>query len=358
MKLDISFRHINKESYQSTRNKLKQIMQKHLEPHVASFNASQLRLHATIEKQKLDYRVVLRLHLPPKKVLVARSNHENMSSAIIEAVDEIARQAKRHHAHISGRAQWKRKQRRQRMKGLQAEIATVLPNEKRQDAEQVVTPLLPRIENYIRHELTYLRANGDLLPSYPTLTDIRDEALIQLKFRWDELESKDDTLYQELLKSVHSVLQHEVELTRLHSKDESTEAFIPKDAMDQAEEMVGEESTEFFQPFEALHIEDLIPDTHEALPEDISENTELNSTNAREACYQVMGNMPAKWRHIIVLVYQQGVSVDDIAQNVLSFSLVEAQRLLQQAESFMLDSLYERGHEDINTEVLLKLLKI
>ncbi len=357
MKLDISFRHINKESYQSTRNKLKQIMQKHLEPHVASFNASQLRLHATIEKQKLNYRVVLRLHLPPKKVLVARAEHESMSGALIEAVDEIARQAKRHHAHISGRAQWKRKQRRQRLKGLQAEIATVLPSEKQKLAEQVVTPLLPRIENYIRHELTYLRANGDLLPSYPTLTDIRDEALIQLKFRWDDLESKDETLYQELLKSVHSVLQHEVEQTRLHSKDESTEAFIPKDAMDQAEEMVGEESTEFFQPFEALHIEDLLPDTHETLPEDITDNAEANN-QAREACYQVMGNMPAKWRHIIVLVYQQGVSVDDISQNVLSFPLDEAQRLLQQAEAFMLDSLYERGHDNINTEALVRLLKV
>ena len=357
MKLDVSYRQINKESYQSTRNKLKDIMQRHLEPHVATFNASQLRLHATVEKQKLDYRVILRLHLPPKKVLVARAEHENMSTAIIDAVDEIARQAKRHHAHISGRAQWKRKQRRQRIKGLQAEIQTILPVEKQQDAEQSVTPLLPRIEDYIRHELTYLRANGDLLPTYPTLADIRDEALIQLKFGWDKLESKNDALYQELLKSVHSVLQKEIEQTRLHSKDVSTEAFIPKDAMDQAEEMVGEESTEYYQPFETLHIEDLIPDTHEALPEDLSEDIDENH-QAREACYQVMGNMPAKWRHIIVLVYQQGVSVDDIAQNVLSFSLTEAERLLQQAETFMLDSLTERGHDNINTKALIKLLRV
>ena len=68
--------------------------------------------------------------------------------------------------------------------------------------------------------------------------------------------------------------------------------------------------------------------------------------------------MPAKWRHIIVLVYQQGVSVDDIAQNVLSFSLTEAERLLQQAETFMLDSLNERGHDNINTKALIKLLKV
>ncbi len=357
MKLDVSYRHINKESYQSTRNKLKDIMQRHLEPHVATFNASQLRLHATVEKQKLDYRIILRLHLPPKKVLIARAEHENMSTAITDAVDEIARQAKRHHAHISGRAQWKRKQRRQRMKGLQAEIQAKLPAEKQHDAEQRVTPLLPRIENYIRHELTYLRANGDLLPTYPSLEDIRDEALIQLKFNWNKLESKNDALYQELLKSVHSVLQKEVELTRLHSKDVSTEAFIPKDAMDQAEEMVGEESTEFFQPFETLHIEDLIPDTHEAMPEELSEKTDENK-QAREACYQLMGNMPAKWRHIILLVYQQGVSVDDIAQNVLSFSLTEAENLLHKAESFLLDSLVEQGHENINREVLFKLLKV
>lgn len=350
MKLDVSYRNINKESHKSTRDKIKEIVERHLAPHLESFNVSQLRLHATVEKQKLDYQITLRLHVPPKKILVAKESNENINMAIMDAVAELARQAERHHAHVSGREQWKRKQRRQRMRNMEAEVPTVLPSDKEKEALQSVTPLLPRIERYIRHELAFLRANGDLLPNYPTLADIRDEALIQLKIRWSDLDSKDEALYQELLKIVHQIIEKEVEQTRLHARDESIEARVEKDAMDEAEEMVQEEINEFYQPFEVQHVEDLLPDDSVPLPE------ELVESNAREASYQIMSHMPSNWRRVMMLVYQEQLPIDSIAQNILSFSIAEAEQLLQQAESFMLDSLTERGVPNVNKETLLKLL--
>ncbi len=360
MKLDVSYRNIKKDLHKSTRKKIKELVERHLEPHVSAFNPSHLRLHATIEKTKNDYRTVLRLHLPPKKILVAKANNEQVTTAIAEAIEELARQAKRHYAHVSGREQWKRKKRRQRMKQLKADIPAIetatpvtesTDKAKTDTANTSVEALLPRLERYIRHELTFLRANGDLLSTYPTLEDIRDEALIQLKVNWDKLNSNDETLYQELIKTVHEIIQKEVEQTRLHENDISIEEEIPEDAIDQSEDMVEEEMFEFYHPSEVQHIEDLLPDTHADDPEKVAE------AEAREASYQVMSNMPAQWRRILVLVYQEGLPVGFIAKNILSFSTEQAQVLLEKAETFMVDSLTERGHTNVTKESLPILLK-
>lgn len=349
MKIDVTYRKINKESHRSTRKEIRREVERHLNPHLSSFNESQLRLHVTVEKIKQEYQVSLRLHLPPKKILVSKAKNENIRKAILNAIEEVARQVERHHAHISGRENWKRKDRHQRIKNLQAEISEV-PVDKQQKADKSITPLLPRIERYIRQEMTYLRANGDLLPHYPTFEDVRDEAMIRVKFKWDKLDSRDESLYQELLKSVQEILHNEVEQTRLHSVDDSIEDWAPQDAMDQAESMVGEESGEFYQPFETLHVEDLIPDDSVEDPEQQAQR------DAQLQCYDLLGSLPSSWRNILVMAYQEQIPINDIAQNILEYSLDEANHLLQKAESYMMDSLKERGLGDVNRQTLIKWL--
>jgi ribosome-associated translation inhibitor RaiA len=351
MKLDVSYRDINKESHKTTRDKIRQVAERHLEPYLTTFNSSQLRLHATVELHKNKYTVSLRLHVPPKKIMFAKETDENVNTAINKAVAELARQAERHHSHISGREQWKRNQRRTRLKDLQKQFESILPEPQKQLSRQSVSALLPRIEHYIKHELVFLRANGDLFPGYPTLEDIRDEALAQLKIRWSDLQGNDEAIYQELLKAVNQVIQNEVEQNRLHANDVSLEAVPEKDAMDQAEESVDDEIYEFYQPYEMLHVEDLIEDTSELTPEELAE------IETREASYQIMSSMPTNWRRIVVLVNQEGLSLDAVANNILSIPIDHATRLLEQAETFMLDSLLERGIRDINRDKLIRVLK-
>ena len=340
MKIDITYRNLNHESLESTRVFVDELVRRHLKPHLETFNAGQLRLHLTVEKQKLQYRVVYRMHLPPRKVLVARASDENLRTALQRGVDELTRQTRRHHANISGREQWKRKNRRQMLKDLK--VAPIENGE--QQSTVAVTPqpttllaLLPRLESYIRHELTYLRANGDLLEGYPSIEDIRDEAFIQLQTQWDGLEHTDEALYPVMLKTVNQILEKEVIQTTQQDLNISLESLVPKDATDQAEDMVGEEAGEFFQPYEQLHIEDLIPDSDVETPEQQAE------TEAVDACYQLMTDLPILWRRTALLVYREQLSPEDVGHQVLNVSPDEVRKILSLTESFMQTRLHERG---------------
>jgi len=350
MKLDVSFKNIDKKSLKSIKKDIKRQIKKGLNAHLKRFNDSSIRLHATVEHVKNDYNVSLHLHLPPKKILVAKESADNAHTAIENALKDLSRQAEKHIAKVSGRENWKRKERRKRLKQYRAELPA-LPEETQKNVDQAVDSLLPKLERYIQHELTYLQANSDLPPGYPTVEDVRDEALLKVQLKWDELDNTDDALYQALIKAVHEVLTEEVIQSQLHSDDISLESPVPKDAKQQAEEMVGEEMFEFYQPFERLHIEDIIPDKNAEIPEELLEK------NAQEISYQTMASLPNDWRRMLVLAHRENVPIETIAETIMPMALSDAKRVLDYAEQFMLASLSERGLGQINQDILQKLIK-
>ena len=350
MKLDISFKNIDKKSLKKIKKDVKRQMKKSLKAHLKRFDDSLTRLHATVEHAKNVYNVSLHLHLPPKKILVARESAENAHTAIENALKDLTRQAEKHIAKISGRENWKRKERRKRLKQYQAELPS-LPEASQKEASQAVESVLPKLERYIQHELTYLQANGDLPSSYPTVEDVRDEALLKVQLKWDELDKTDDALYQELIKAVHEVLTEEIIKSQIHADDISLESAVPEDAMQQAEDMVEEEMYEFYQPFERLHIEDIIPDKNAEIPEALLEQ------NAQEISYQTMANLPNDWRRLLVLAHRENLPIETIAKTIMPMALSDAQQVLDYAEQFMLASLRERGLGQINKDLLDKLIK-
>jgi len=356
MKLNISYRSIEKLSRKPIREKIRKSVERHLKPYVSTFNESQLSLHATVEKKKNDYRITLRLNLPPKKTLVSNEKNEDIEVAINRAVKEMARTAERHHARVSGRELWKRKSRRQRIKKIKTAIAEI-PVDFQTQLREEAQSLEKCIKRYIRQELAYLRANGDLLADYPSFDDIYNEALLQFVQKKSEENKKSEELYVLFLKIVNEILQREIEQTRLYSNMESLEEEVPEDAIDQAEEMVGEEQSEFFQPDEALHIEDIIEDSTTIQPEELVEpHNSLNAIRAR--CYTLLGNLPVRWRTVIVMIYQEGLPLEIVAKEILSLSLDQAQILLVQAEAYLIDSLGEQGVASVDKEMLSDLLKV
>jgi len=97
-------------------------MKQHLNPHIAHFDDGIIRLHGTVEHEKNDYKVQYHLHLPPRKILVAKDASESLNNALEEALKELARQTQKHVAKISGRESWKRKQRRKRLKHFRSGV--------------------------------------------------------------------------------------------------------------------------------------------------------------------------------------------------------------------------------------------
>ncbi|HGG59510.1 MAG TPA: hypothetical protein ENK26_06275 [Gammaproteobacteria bacterium] len=339
MKIELTQRNINRDAYDSTHQYIKELAERHLQPHVLAFKASERRLHATVEHEKVNYRVVMRLHLPPKKVLVAHASDENVRSAIQKAIEELSRQAERHHAHISGRERWKRKQRRQKLRQLEAEVGEIMASAPEQP-ETALSALLPRLESWLRHEMTYLRANGDLLENYPTVADVRDEIFLAVKARRDEVEHTEEALYAAMLKSASEILAREVANNKLHEDEVSLEQQPPKDAEDQSEEMVGEEFEEFYQPDEVLHIEDLTPMPGSARQELTEEELAISSG------YRLMAHMPIRWRRVLTLRYRESLSTRQIAEQVFQTTISDIEATLDKAEQFLVEHLREQGLGD------------
>jgi ribosome-associated translation inhibitor RaiA/DNA-directed RNA polymerase specialized sigma24 family protein len=350
MNLDISFKNVDKKSFKSIKKDIKRQMKKGLKAHLKYFNDSVIRPHATVEHTKSGYSVTLHLYLPPKKILIAKESADNVHSAIENAIKDLSRQAERHIAKISGRESWKHKQRRKRIKQYQVDLPS-LSEKAQKDVDHVFESLLPKLERYIRHELTYLQSNGDLPSSYPTLEDIRDEALLKVQFKWNELTKTNDELYQALIKAVHEVLTEEIIQSQLHADDISLESEVPEDAMQQAEDMVGEDMFEFYQPFEHYHLEDIIPDKSAEIPD------ELLAQHAPEISYQIMANLPNDWRRILLLSYRENMTIENIAKTIMPMALTDAQQLLNFSEQFMLARLGERVVGTINKSLLRKLLE-
>lgn len=339
MKIDITYRNVNKESHQSTRQAIEEHVERHLTPKLTAFDVGQLDMHATVELAKPGhYKVIYRLHLPPRKILVAKDKDDKLLTAIQKVTTELTRQAKRHRAQVNGRQNWKRKGRDKRLEDIYMGVDQTMQAPVKQRVQEQVSPLQPRIEEFIRHELTYLRSNGDLLPDYPRMADIRDEAVARLHVDWSQLDGSDEALYRKLLREVTYVLTQEVEQTRINAEQLNIDATIMPDAMDQAESMVEEENGEFYQPDEVLHIQDLIPDTH-------VEDPEVTADGYHDHFYSILAGLPIQWRRSALLVHKEGLSVQEVADHVLHKSDAEVSKMLHLADSYMYERLKEAGFE-------------
>lgn len=347
MKIDITYRNLPKEAHSKAQQSVETLAERHLRPAIEAFDASEPRLHVTLEKRKLDYRVTLRIQLPPRKVLVAQATDESLEKALHDALTDLARQAERHRSHISHQSEWKRKARRKRLRELKAKQGGSVA-EAQQQAEVSLASLLPRIESWIRHELTYMRASGLLAEDYPTLADVRDEMYLRIQRHWDDLPHDEEGLYRAAIRTVTDILEEEAKRVRLAEENlVSLEDEVPEDAQDQAEDMVEEEINEFYQPDEDLHIEDLIPDTEIATPEEVAE------AEAIDVCYELLGNMPALWRRALTLVYREHIPEEVVAEQMLQIDADELRQVLRLGQQFLSDHLRERGFDQVDVPKLL-----
>jgi DNA-directed RNA polymerase specialized sigma24 family protein len=177
--------------------------------------------------------------------------------------------------------------------------------EKETDAR--LKDLLPRLERIIKRELTYLQSQGDLPPDYPTVQDVLDEVITKVKCDWKQ-DTDSQTTFIELLRAMHKVLDDEVRNSRMFGEAVSLEAMPPEDATDQAEEMVGEEINEFWQPDELLRYEDVIPDDESILPEEAVQEDEQEINYL----FVLLKDLPIHWRRALLMKELENISLDDL----------------------------------------------
>ncbi len=338
MKIRVRFDGVSAPSHERIRELIGSWCDKHLERLLHNFGFAESELAVVVLKRSKGgqpYTVKLHMHLPPKKVLAARGRADQLDTAIEAALEKLQREAERHVAHIRRQDLYKRRARRQRLRELQKRFAE-LPVAVQQERSAGIDAVLPRLEQAVRRELVYLRSQGDLPADYPTGQDVLDEVLVAAKVAWHD-GADPERLYRRLLRELHRVLDREVRASRRFGSMESLEARPPEDAEEQAEEMIGEELYEFWQPDEVLHLEDVVPDESAPLPEE-----ELDERSRHTL--RLLGDLPQNWRRALMLHEFDRIPVEEVAE-VLEVDIATIGLWIESANRYLEARLGDAGFD-------------
>lgn len=145
--------------------------------------------------------------------------------------------------------------------------------------------------------------------------------------------------YLRLLQEMHMVLDKEVRESRIFGEMVSLEAPTPIDPADQAENMVGEEFYEFWQPDEILRIEDVFGDDKTSIPD-------LYGRDEQEAGYllRLLRELPIIWRRAFLLHELEKVPKESVAK-LLNVKLSDISDWIKYAHQFIEKRLKDAGFD-------------
>ena len=125
MKTTIHYTNISEPSHPGLEIRVRALALHHLERHLSRFSAELVHLRAELEKGEhpKSYLVKLRLALP-SAILVSVDQEGDLAVAMRASFGDLERQLKRHMAHLRREENWRRKQRREKLRRLKSE-ATV-----------------------------------------------------------------------------------------------------------------------------------------------------------------------------------------------------------------------------------------
>ncbi len=308
-------------------------------------------LHGRVEKhpRRKRFRVALTLHLP-KRVLTAREEGEVCEAVVAAAWRELERQLNRHLAFLRQEHLWRRPARRRQLRSQKAEPSPTPPREDPEPYLCLIEPHLKKLYNFVRREIAYFQATGDLLPGDVTARDVVDAVVLQGYREWRRRPA-DLPLDRWLIMLAMASLGSEI-LRRKAERDNAVtiEAPAPPDA---AREVVtlGDEIYEFYQPDERLRLEDLVPDPYVPSPEDVMTSREL-----QRYLNQTLAQLPQQWRHAFVLHHVEGFSPAEVAR-IMGLNEADVEQALTHAREFLRQKLQDTdltplpGHAEAATEL-------
>jgi RNA polymerase sigma factor (sigma-70 family) len=195
-------------------------------------------------------------------------------------------------------------------------------------------PWLTALTRYVRREMAFLRARGDLEGDFPTADDVVDETLARA---WRELRMRPDAAVAKpwLYRIAHSVLAQAVRARRRrHGRFVSLEKRLPEALA--LEEAIDEAIYDYWQPDQALKFEDIVADDSNN-PEEVASRAELRSVLA-----QLLAELPDGWRQAVLLTQVEDLSRAEAARH-LHIREDQLARWVEQADAFLKARLSELG---------------
>ena len=296
-----------------------------------------LRLFVDENAARRLYHVSLTCDVPGR-MLAAQEERHNAEEAVREAFTEIERQLEKHKETLSHSYLYRRPARREALRNIRAE-AVAAEERKRELFSALAERHLKQLYNFVRREIAYRQAAGDLPPGEVTAEDAVDSTLLQA-YR----EFVKDPAEREIKSWLIGLAVDEVEAEVKRSKAERAgsvriEEDIPETPRTEEVSTLGDEIMDFYQPDEDQKLEDIIPDLRAPTPEQILESRELQRYINR-----TLGALPRVWRRDFILHHVEGAPVAEIAR-MTKQTESEVEGNLEYAREYLRQRLREAGFE-------------
>jgi len=348
MKTRFAYRKLDK----NEKKALKSVVQENqnaLETLLAGYDPDTVLLDGAIEKhtKRQLYRARLKLHLP-HKTLAAVEEADSAPGVIHAVFAELRRQVERHKHLARNDHLWKRPRRRAELRAL-LKAGTPEEQDLRKTYMTLVRPHLDALYQFIRRELAYHQALGDLSPADAGPDEILDSVLVRgyegFRDRPDHLE-----VFPWLTKLALEVIGEEMEAHRVRERRVATEEREAEGPMEVSDGL-DTEIYEFYQPDEVIRLEDVIPNPESPIPEEAEALFQRNLL-----VQEVLALLPRRWRQALVLTDVNEMAAGDVAE-ILGCPEEEVDAMRRCAESFMREWLAQRmGPDEIEDTTTRELI--
>jgi len=201
-----------------------------------------------------------------------------------------------------------------------------------------IAPHLEQLSDFVRHQIAYLEAIGDLPAGELAPDDVIDEVLVRA-YRDFDGDVDEATLRAKLGTLVREVLAAAVKSSRAWRRRTPArlETDIPDTPPREWVTTLGEERLDYWEPDGDLKLEDLVPDLEMPSPEDEAARREL-----RECVRSALAGLPRAWRRALLLRHLDGLAGPRLAR-ALGTSPSEIRRVLDHAQEYVRQRLAESG---------------
>jgi RNA polymerase sigma factor (sigma-70 family) len=241
----------------------------------------------------------------PGKTLAAATEAPSLEPAIRGAVAEIERQVEKYKASVRGEEWWKRLARRKKLRERKA-AAVAGSGGLDVDFHSAVDPHLSTLSHFARHLVRYAESRGDLQPGELDPDDLVSDVLLRAYDEWAK-QRPTEPVRGWLMRLAQRQLQSEtVRSRRERGQTIPLEKSAPLTPPSEEVTTLGEEILDFYQPDEALKIEDVLPDIRTPSPEEDLELREL-----RRCVREALNQLPKEQRRALVRRYVFGLDRDE-----------------------------------------------
>lgn len=294
-------------------------------------------LHVFVEKnpKRHLYRASLVLNAAGHAIAAQEERHD-AAEAIREAFAELERELRKHKEKRAHADTYKRPARRQQLRRQQTEALPAVQR-RRELFFTLIEPHLEALYNFIRREIGYRVALGDLLPGEIDADDAVAAVVLRGAREFEsDIEKPDIRAW--LIRLALEHVEGEVEkLRRAREGSVHTEEDIPETPSTEAVSTLGDEILDFYQPDEDLKLEDILPEPSVPTPEQILESREL-----QQYIVDSLAKLPRPLRLAFVLRHVEGLPLSEVAQ-VVGRPQSEVKRHIDQARKILVKRLVNAG---------------